>query len=58
MDQLVVRFLSDETGSVAIEYSLIAAIIGVGMINGLQSVRGELQATLERIATELKSANN
>jgi len=29
------RFVSDESGATAIEYGLIAAIVGVGIIAGL-----------------------
>lgn len=58
MDKLVVNFLKDETGSTAIEYGLIAAIISVGMIASLQNVRADLQATFNRIASELQNASN
>jgi pilus assembly protein Flp/PilA len=52
------RFMNDESGATAIEYGLIAAIIGVGIIVGLQNVRTELQGTLTKVQTELKNASN
>ncbi len=52
------RFMNDESGATAIEYGLIAAIIGVGIILGLQNVRTELQGTLTKVQTELKNAAN
>ncbi len=52
------RFMKDESGATAIEYGLIAAIVGVGIILGLQNVRTELQNTLGKVQTELKGANN
>lgn len=52
------RFMNDESGATAIEYGLIAAIIGVGIIVGLGNVRTELQATLTKVQTELKGASN
>lgn len=58
MDQRILHFLNDESGATAIEYGLIAAIVGVGIILGLQNVRTELQATLTKISTELKNASN
>lgn len=58
MDQLVMRFVNDESGATAIEYGLIAAIVGVGIIVGLQNVRTELQGTLTKIQTELQNASN
>ncbi len=52
------RFMNDESGATAIEYGLIAAILSVGIITVLKSVRGELQATFTKVETELKSATN
>lgn len=45
MTNLFSRFLKDESGATAIEYGLIAAIVGVGIIAGL----GQLQAGLDAI---------
>jgi pilus assembly protein Flp/PilA len=45
MKSLFGRFLTDETGATAIEYGLIAAILGVGIIASLVQVKGSL-ATL------------
>ena len=50
------QFLKDESGATAIEYGLIAALIGVGIIVFLQNVRGQLQATFTKVQTELKNA--
>ena len=58
MLQPVRKYLADESGATAIEYGLIAAIIGVGIIVGLGNVRTELQGTLEKVQTELKGASN
>lgn len=52
------RFMKDESGATAIEYGLIAAIVGVGIIVGLQSVRGQLQTTLNKVSSELSTAAN
>jgi pilus assembly protein Flp/PilA len=52
------RFMKDESGATAIEYGLIAAIVGVGIILGLQSVRTELQTTLNKVSSELKAGAN
>jgi len=54
---LVSRFMKDESGATAIEYGLIAAIIGVGIILGLQGVKGELVNTFSTVQTSLKNAN-
>ena len=52
------RFMNDESGATAIEYGLIAAIVGVGIILGLQNVRTELQGTLGTVSSELSAAGN
>jgi pilus assembly protein Flp/PilA len=38
MSKFVARFVKDESGATAIEYGLIAAIVGVGIITGLQAL--------------------
>jgi len=48
------RFMKDESGATAIEYGLIAALIGVGIIVVLQNVRGELQNTFTKVQTEVE----
>ena len=45
------KFLKDESGATAIEYGLIAALIGVFVITTIQAVGGELKATLTDVAT-------
>lgn len=51
-------YIGDESGATAIEYGLIAALIGVGIIVVLQNVRGELQNTFNKVQTELQNATN
>jgi pilus assembly protein Flp/PilA len=50
------RFVKDESGATAIEYGLIAAIVGVGIILALQNVRTGLQNTFNAVNTQLSSA--
>lgn len=57
MRTLIDRFITDETGATAIEYGLIAAIIGVGLITALQSLKTNLQGTFNTIGTTLANAN-
>jgi pilus assembly protein Flp/PilA len=42
MKNIVTRFAADESGATAIEYGLIAAIVGVGIIVGLGILRDSL----------------
>lgn len=58
MIEKISAFLANDTGATAIEYALITAIIGTGIVVGLQSVRSELQSTLTTVQAELKYASN
>jgi pilus assembly protein Flp/PilA len=53
MKSLFSRFVKDESGATAIEYGLIAAIIGVGIILSLESVRTALVGKFTTVATEV-----
>jgi len=54
---MLARFMKDESGATAIEYGLIAAIVSVGIITVLKSVRSSLQSTFNTVNSELTSAN-
>jgi pilus assembly protein Flp/PilA len=51
------RFMKDESGATAIEYGLIAAIVGVGIIAVLKNVRTGLQSTFNTVNSELGNAS-
>jgi pilus assembly protein Flp/PilA len=50
---LVKRFLEDEKGVTAIEYGLIAAIVGVGIIVGLGNLKTGLNTLFNNVNTKL-----
>jgi pilus assembly protein Flp/PilA len=52
-----VKFWSDESGATAIEYGLIAAIVGVGIIAVLKNVRTSLQGTFNNVNSNLSAAS-
>jgi pilus assembly protein Flp/PilA len=56
MKTIVTRFLKDESGATAIEYGLIAAIVGVGIITGLTTLQGALTGILNTVSTALNGA--
>ncbi len=58
MKQKLLHFMVDDSGATAIEYGLIAAIVGVGIVAVLKNVRTELQGTFGKVQTELKNATN
>lgn len=51
--QKIFDFAKDESGATAIEYGLIAAVVGVGIITGLGLLRDELNTLFGRIVTDL-----
>jgi pilus assembly protein Flp/PilA len=53
----VMNFVKDESGATAIEYGLIAALIGVVIIGIVTQVGGQLTVTFERIRDGLIAGN-
>ena len=51
------KFSSDESGATAIEYGLIAAIVGVGIIVSLGTMTNALVNTFTGVSTDLGNAN-
>lgn len=47
------NLVRDEAGATAIEYGLIAALIAVAAIVGMQSIGTNLQGTFSNVGTEL-----
>ncbi len=58
MNNLIAKFGKDESGATAIEYALIAAIVGIGIISVLQLVRTNLQDTFTTVSDALATANS
>jgi pilus assembly protein Flp/PilA len=53
MKNLVARFVKDESGATAIEYGLIAALIGVAIIGGATVHGSKLNTTFSTISSKL-----
>ncbi len=53
MLKLIRAFSVDESGATAIEYGLIAALIGVALIAVTRALGTKLSATFDRIADNL-----
>lgn len=53
MTNLFKRFANDESGATAIEYGLIAALVGVMIIAGASLLGTNLNALFNRVATEI-----
>ena len=56
MKNLVSRFVKDESGATAIEYGLIATLIGVAIIAGATALGGALDDTFQGIADDTFAA--
>jgi pilus assembly protein Flp/PilA len=53
MSKIATRFLKDESGATAIEYGLIAAIVGIGIVVGLGALRDGLNGLFNQVNTQL-----
>lgn len=56
MSKHFMRFVKDESGATAIEYGLIAALIGTAIIAGATTLGGNLSSSFSSIAGTVKSA--
>lgn len=56
MTSFFARFAQDESGATAIEYGLIAALVGVAIVGGLTQVAGGLNGLFGRVNTALTGA--
>jgi pilus assembly protein Flp/PilA len=54
MNKLVLRFMKDETGATAIEYSLIASGIALAIVATVQALGTQLNTTFSTVSTSLK----
>jgi pilus assembly protein Flp/PilA len=53
MKSLFVRFAKDESGATAIEYGLIATLIGVALIVGAKALGTSLNTVFSGISTKI-----
>ncbi|MBI1391611.1 MAG: Flp family type IVb pilin [Alphaproteobacteria bacterium] len=53
MKALIKKFLEEENGATAIEYGLIAALVGVAVIAGVRALGTELNETFSSVSSTL-----
>lgn len=53
MQQVVIRFLKDETGATAIEYALVASLIAAVIVGSISSIGTKLSALYANIAAKI-----
>jgi pilus assembly protein Flp/PilA len=56
MTNFLKSFIQDESGATAIEYALIAAVLGIGILAGAQNLKGAVDAKLTGAGTDLAAA--
>ncbi|MBX9924805.1 MAG: Flp family type IVb pilin [Hyphomicrobiaceae bacterium] len=52
------KFADDESGATAIEYSMLSALIAIGIIAGLYDMRDAVDALYTSFATAMANATN
>ena len=57
MKNLVQKFVKDESGATAIEYSLLAGLIGIAMFAGANSLGNNIGSKFTTVAGKVTSAN-
>ena len=57
MQNLVTRFIEDESGATAIEYGLIAALISVALIAGASALGNGINNKFVQVSNVLDNAN-
>lgn len=58
MQNLVTRFIEDESGATAIEYGLIAALISVALIAGASALGNGINNKFAEVGNALETAGN
>ncbi len=53
MKNLVTRFVTDQSGATAVEYSLLSAMIALPILVGMQNLAGKLNAEFNFISNDL-----
>ncbi len=56
MRHLLAAFAKDESGATAIEYGLIAAALGTGIIFAVNNLGSQLKTTFSNLSSQLATA--
>ena len=58
MGEILLRFLTEESGATAIEYGLIAALVSVAAIGALTALGGSLNTLFTNVSSTLASVTS
>jgi pilus assembly protein Flp/PilA len=53
---LIIRFVTDEGGAPALEYALILAILGIGLMGGMTAIGDALNSVFGKVSTQLANS--
>ena len=53
MSKFVTRFLKDESGATAIEYGLVAAMMGIAVVTIFTAFKGKLSSAFDQMGDAL-----
>ena len=56
MLSLIRKFRRNQSGATAIEYALIAAVLGIGILAGAQSLKDAISTKMTTAGTDLAAA--
>ncbi|MEO1014729.1 MAG: Flp family type IVb pilin [Pseudomonadota bacterium] len=57
MKALIEKFIEEESGATAIEYGLIAALVGVAIIAGVRALGQQLTQTFSEVTSTLDATD-
>ena len=55
MQNIMARFIKDESGATAIEYGLLAALVGVGIVGGAGALGKKLNGGFTNVGTTVET---
>lgn len=56
MKSLFCRFIEDRSGATAIEYGLVAALVGAALVSGMTIFGGAINNTMDGAANHIKNS--
>jgi pilus assembly protein Flp/PilA len=58
MASLLKQFVTDQSGATAIEYALIAVLVGIAIIGSVTALGGSLRAIFDTVASTMNGVSS